>query len=72
MSTLVKTLTAGLHIDRPRNGLFTAEGVVRSGRLFLLEMTDQGGSLGQLMAALTPQRSGNSSTNSVPSNRSEP
>jgi NAD(P)-dependent dehydrogenase (short-subunit alcohol dehydrogenase family) len=27
--------------------LFAAEGVVRSGRLFLLEMTDQGGSLGQ-------------------------
>ena len=26
--------------------LLAAEGVVRSGRLFLLEMTDQGGSLG--------------------------
>jgi hypothetical protein len=37
--------SSGIGLSTAR--LFAAEGVVRSGRLFLLEMTDRGGSLGQ-------------------------
>ena len=37
-------ITGGSSIELATARLFAAEGVVRSGRLFLLEMTDQGGS----------------------------
>ena len=41
------SITGGSSIELATPRLFAAEAVVRSGRLFLLEMTDQGGSHGQ-------------------------
>ena len=40
-------ITGGSSIDLATARRLAAEGVVRSGRLFLLEMADQGGSHGQ-------------------------
>ena len=40
-------ITGGSNFALATARRFAAEGVVRSGRLFLLEMTDQGGSHGQ-------------------------
>ena len=40
-------ITDGSSIELATARLFAVEGVVRSGRLFLFEMTDRGGSLGQ-------------------------
>ena len=49
MRLQVKTapITGASGIELATAPLFAAEGVVRSGRLFLFEMTDQGGSHGQ-------------------------
>jgi hypothetical protein len=40
-------ISGGSSIELATARLFAAEGVARSGRLFLLEMTDRGGSHGQ-------------------------
>ena len=40
-------ISGGSSIEVATARLFAAEGVARSGRLFLLEMTDRGGSHGQ-------------------------
>ena len=40
-------ISGGSSIELATARLFAAEGVARSGRLFLLDMTDRGGSHGQ-------------------------